>query len=194
MRILSIYCKEKTGGLSKRLYRLFTALVSNGHELYYLSADRTASVSEKINHLRIRAPFPQRENILFWICFSVSSLLQTLACARRHKIDRIVVFSPFYAFLSLLPIFVLNVPAVTFIRADNMKHGRNRLRNWIFLVFDYIGIRISTKLVFAGESLTRTYRRRFCPEIVSGAATACAATAEPGKETAVCPHRRLRVI
>ena len=161
MRILSIYGKEKTGGLSKRLYRLFTALVSNGHELYYLSADRTASVSEKINHQRIRAPFHQRENLIFWLCFSISSLLQTLTCARRHNIDRIVVFSPFYAFLSLLPIFMLNVPAVTFIRADNMKHSRNRLRNSIFFLLDYIGIRISTKLVFAGESLARTYRRRF---------------------------------
>ncbi|KPJ77235.1 MAG: hypothetical protein AMJ54_08605 [Deltaproteobacteria bacterium SG8_13] len=161
MRVLSLYCKDQKGGFSKRLYRLLEALVANGHELYYLSADRTSVLSEKVTHKTIRAPFQKSGNIIFWICFSIASFVHTLAVARKHKIERITVFSPFYTFLTLLPILLLKVPAVTFIRADNMKHSGNRLRNSIFYLFDYIGIRASMKIVFAGQSLARTYRKRF---------------------------------
>lgn len=98
---------------------------------------------------------------MFWLVFILTSLFRSFSITRKYGIERIVNFAPFYTALSVLPIMLLHIPAITFIRADNTKHSSNRMRNCFFLFVDWIGIILSNRVVFVSETLRDIYIKRY---------------------------------
>lgn len=161
MIVLSIFYKNKKGGFSKRLYQLYQHLASEKHNLHFISAGALPFLYNRIYQHIIKTPFVKQENAFFWLYFIVSSVLVSFATARKYQIKTIFTFSPFYTALLFMPICVLKIPAVTFIRADNMKHSTCILRNGFFYLTDWLGIILSSKVLVVSNALKKTYKKRY---------------------------------
>jgi glycosyltransferase involved in cell wall biosynthesis len=161
MRILSIYFRNHKGGFTKRLYKLYIALASVGDEVHFMGSEQIPVDSTQIIQHTLGIPSSNRISFMFWLRFIVISIFKSLLTARRQHIERIVVFGPFYTVLCILPILILGLPAITFIRADNRLHSSNKLRNAIFYIVDWIGIALSSRLVFVSSALEREYLKRY---------------------------------
>ncbi|MBW1722902.1 MAG: glycosyltransferase family 4 protein [Deltaproteobacteria bacterium] len=161
MKVLSIFYKDKRGGFTRRLCRLLDSMAKEGHSVFFIGSRPMPLEGPGVFQDIIRAPCRDRENIIFWLSFILLSSLKAFRVAKRHGIDRIITFGPFYTALCFLPILLLRIPAVTFIRADNMKHGRNRARNVFFYLIDRVGIRMSRRTLFVSEALMGVYRSRY---------------------------------
>jgi glycosyltransferase involved in cell wall biosynthesis len=161
MKVFSLFYKDARGGFTKRLYRLYEELVTRGDEVHFLSCEPIP-----FQHIRF---FPHIKNtrkgsqsgITFWFWFILSSLFRSLYIAFHNGIERIVTFGPFYTALCILPSVILKIPAVTLIRADNQLHSSNKVRNAFFFYADWLGIIISSRLIFVSMSLRNTYMRRY---------------------------------
>ena len=140
---------------------LLNTLAARGHVVVFLGADPFPLRHERVIQVGLRVPFAESENPAFWLGFIIRSVLEGLWSAKRYRTERILTFGPFYTLLLLLPVVFLKIPAVTFIRADNQKHSRNRLRSGFFLLVDALGIRLSRRIVFVSEHLKTVYRRRY---------------------------------
>ena len=161
MTFLSIFYKHKRGGFNKRLYQLYEAMANEGHSVFFIGSQRIPVEHERIFQNIVHAPFREKENLIFWLFFIVLCLSKAFTVARKRQIDKIITFGPFYTILCCLPITVLKIPAITLVRADNMKHSRNFLRNIFFLVVDWAGIRLSRRVLFVSATLQRVYEKRY---------------------------------
>ena len=161
MNILSIFYKDKRGGFNQRLYKLYESLAAEKHSLYFIGTERLPIKNKKVFQHIIKTPFSKQENAIFWLSFIILSFLETLIISRRRRITRIITFGPFYTTLCVLPICLIGIPAVTFIRADNMKHSRNIFRNTFFYFVDWIGIKLSDKIFFVSLKLKKVYQARY---------------------------------
>ncbi|MEW6380229.1 MAG: glycosyltransferase family 4 protein [bacterium] len=161
MAILSIFYKHKEGGFTRRLYSLYRALAQEGHDLYYLSSEELPVIHQHIKPCLVSSPLTGKGNKPFWLYFIFGSLLASYRITKKHHVRTIVNFGPFYTFLCLVPIKLRRIPAITFVRADNMKHSRNAVRNLFFYGLDWAGIRISHKVVFNSHTLIKTYQARY---------------------------------
>lgn len=159
MNILSLFYKEKKGGFNKRLYKLYKAFAEAGHQVYYLSSERFSVHHRNITPVIINISF--HNSYLFWISFMIKSLIRCLSLVRKNKIDLIVTFGPFYTLLCVLPIIFYKTPSVTFLRADNLKQSTNALRNHLFRMADWLGIKLSKKILVVSNALKRTYQERY---------------------------------
>lgn len=159
MTVLSVFYKNKKGGFNKRLYMLYESLAGAGHHVFYLSTEILSVHHQNISPVIVDVRF--RGTYLFWFCFIIKSLRRCLSLVRENKIDLIVTFGPFYTLLCALPIIFYKTPTVTFIRADNMKQSTNSLRNGFFYLADWLGIKLSRKVLVVSNTLKRTYQRRY---------------------------------
>ncbi len=140
---------------------LFEALDAEGHSLHFIGTEPLPLAHKSLTQHVLRVPFAQNENLLFWLYFMVASFFKSLWIAQKYKIDKIITFSPFYTLLSILPILLLGIPAITFVRADNLKHGHKKIRNWSFSIADWAGIIKSDKIIFVSASLKGLYLKRY---------------------------------
>ncbi|MEW5802580.1 MAG: glycosyltransferase, partial [bacterium] len=152
---------HKEGGFTRRLYSVYKALAKEGHNLYYLSSEELPVTHTHIRPCLLSSPLLKKKNSSFWLYFIIGSLLKSFTITRKHHIQAIINFGPFYTFLCLLPIKLRRVPAITFIRADNMKHSRNTMRNIFFYGIEWVGITISERIIFNSETLREIYRKRY---------------------------------
>jgi glycosyltransferase involved in cell wall biosynthesis len=161
MNILSIFYKDKKGGFTKRLYRLYEELALQGDEVHFLGTEHIQAEHERIFQ-HIFGTWPGKtEGPFFWTSFISTSLFRSLYIAKKYKVDRLVTFGPFYTALCILPVVLLKIPSVTFIRADNMLHSANRIRNVFFFLADWLGIILSTRVVFVSNTLRDVYVQRY---------------------------------
>lgn len=144
-----------------RLYQLFEAMPRKGHHVFFIGSQRIPVETDRIQQYVLGVPYKKKENAVFWFLFIVSSFIQSFLIAKRERIDRIVTFGPFYSLLCCLSVWFLKVSAVTFVRADNMKHSRNPVRNLFFYVVDGIGIKISSRTIFTSNALKKIYQKRY---------------------------------
>lgn len=161
MNILSLFYKNKPGGFTKRLYRLYRALADAGHHVHFIGSVPLSFAHKNITNHVITAPFSNSENSLFWLSFVRQTIRKVFVISDRQSIDRIVTFGPFYTALCSWPIRRENIPAITFIRADNQRHSTNKGRNLIFFYLDMLGIKLSRKIVFVSSALQNTYQERY---------------------------------
>lgn len=161
MNILAIYYKDKKGGFNRRLYQALNAMVNEGHSIYFIGSEKIPLAEQRIYQNIIHAPFIKNENIIYWLSFILTAILKTFYVARKSHIDRIVTFGPFYTLLCFMPILLLRMPAITFVRADNMKHSKNNVRNLFFYFIDWAGIKLSRQILFVSNTLKKEYRRRY---------------------------------
>jgi len=161
MNVLSIVFKHKRGGYNRRLYELYSSLADKGHQVYYVSSEYLPVEHGNIHPLVSRIPFSSRENLLFWFMFLAAAVFHVISLSIRCRIDRIVNFSPLYTLLCAYPIVFNKARAITFIRADNLLHGTNPLRNLFFHAADRVGLRLSSEIISVNRQLQSIYQRRF---------------------------------
>jgi glycosyltransferase involved in cell wall biosynthesis len=156
MRILSLYYTHKPGGFCKRLYRLLSALGEAGHEVYYLSLDPPpASLSPKITWRRIPFPSKRRSGFVFWGCFTFWAVFYTAQSIIRIKPQRIVVFNPYYAFISRMGAALGRCTIVLFVRARPLPAPGSEylsLSQLPQLVFERLGLCAADRIVCQTES------------------------------------------
>ncbi len=161
MTILSIYYKNKKGGFTNRLKQCYSSLGNEGHVVHYISAEKM-----DINHLNVychclKCPFTKNENLFFWLYFILAASIYSLILVEKYKVDRIIVFSPIYGMICGIPALLHRIPIITFIRADNMLHSTNVIRNMLFYLIDMFGITLSSAVVTVNHSLLARYRKRY---------------------------------
>lgn len=161
MNVLSMFYKNRPGGFSKRLYQLYGALADKGHHVCFIGTEPVLSGHRNVMNELLQTPCQSRANSVFWLSFAWQSFHKALEVSEKHAVTRIVTFAPFYTFLCLLPILRKRIPAITFIRADNMLHGTNRWRNRFFYVIDRLGLMGSNRIIFVSSALMEIYRDRF---------------------------------
>ncbi len=161
MNILSIVFKHKRGGYNRRLYELYVSLADQDHQVYYVSSEYLPVEHGNIHPLVSKIPFSSRENLLFWLMFLAAAVFHVISLSIRCRIDRIINFSPLYTLLCVYPIVFYKAPAITFIRADNLLHGTNPLRNLFFYAADRVGLRLSSAIVSVNRQLQSIYQGRF---------------------------------
>jgi len=163
MKFFSIYYRHKRGGFNRRLYRLYGALAGRGHRLHYLALEPLPVTHANITGHRLRMPGAHRENGLFWFLFLIWAPLACIREIRRQRIDVIVVFSSFYAFVCAPAAKLLRRPMVTFLRADvtaeAVLEGKSPPRLRLLQLFEKMGLAASTRVVTASETLRRKVRR-----------------------------------
>jgi glycosyltransferase involved in cell wall biosynthesis len=136
-------------------------MTHDGHSVVFIGTQSIPFKKGRIEQYILRVPFTEQENIVFWFFFILLSFAKALTVTGRHQIHRIVTFGPFYTLLCGVPICLLKIPAVTIIRADNMKHSRNPVRKLFFYVMDGIGIRLSDRVIFPSVTLKKIYLKRY---------------------------------
>jgi glycosyltransferase involved in cell wall biosynthesis len=161
MAILSIFFKDKKGGYTKRLYRLYKSIMVNGQNVHFIGAAKIPLQHEKLFQHIIKVPFLKKENILFWSSFIFQSFFISYKIVKKYKIDRIITFAPFYTLLCIIPSYLYRLPTVTFIRFDNMQHSTVTIRNIFFYVIEWMGIKISKRIIFVSEHLKNVYLSRY---------------------------------
>ncbi|MFQ5638471.1 MAG: glycosyltransferase family 4 protein [bacterium] len=122
-KILSIYYKHKPGGLCKRLYMMFDALVEDGAEVHYIAAEPYPISHPKIVPHLLWVPFKNKDGIFFWVYFFCITPFYTLFIARRIKIDMVSVFGAVYGFPVIFLKVFLQIPILIFVRADPSAIG-----------------------------------------------------------------------
>ena len=164
MVFLSIYYKHNPGGYNQRLYRMYRALAERGNRVHYIATEPFPLRHANIRLHLLRTPFRSRTSLLFWAYFCAAAPLYCLWVAWRHRIDRIVVFSSFYAFICLLPKLLLRKEIVTFLRIDVIGESsyanRSPLRSSLNRLFEIVGLRLSSLVVANSFSLKQAIARR----------------------------------
>jgi glycosyltransferase involved in cell wall biosynthesis len=164
MNILSVYYKHKKGGFNKRLYQIYLALVARKHTVHYIAAEAFPIAHPHIFAHIIRIPFCRRESFLFWILFVLSVPCYSVWIARKNHIQRIVVFSAFYAAICCLAVSVMRIKMITFLRADVLREARfahkSRLKIRLHRIFEFIGLRFSALVVANSNSLKHSVSSR----------------------------------
>jgi glycosyltransferase involved in cell wall biosynthesis len=161
MNIQSIFYKHKPGGLNKRLCMLYAALVEDQHRIHHIGAQPLPTAGYGITQHILSIPGTEKENLLFWLGFTLTVFIKCFVVAVRYDVRRIFTFSPFYTLLAALPILVRRTPAATFIRADNQRHSRSVCRNRFFYWVDWAGIRLSRQVLFVSRRLQNIYCKRY---------------------------------
>ncbi len=161
MNILSICFKHRQGGYNKKLYQVYKTAAVNGHNVHVLSAEPLPVSHDRIFNHVLKIPCSASENLVFWFLFCLGAIFETHGISRKIHIDRIVNFGPIYAFLSIVPVLVKRIPSIVFIRADNMKHSTDRLRNLFFRIVDGLGLKMTEKIIFNSSTLEKAYRGRY---------------------------------
>ncbi|VAX26907.1 hypothetical protein MNBD_NITROSPIRAE01-840 [hydrothermal vent metagenome] len=146
-KILSIYFRHKPGGLCKRLYMMFDALVSAGAEVHYIAVEPypISSHIRIVPHL-LWTPFKKKEGLLFWLYFVSIAPFYLFVVGRRENIDLVSVFGGIYGFFAVFLKVLLQKPIMIFVRADAYEIGQILGRPSFLLFFEEIMSRISFKL------------------------------------------------
>jgi glycosyltransferase involved in cell wall biosynthesis len=191
--ILTVYCKHKRGGATKRLYTLWLALAERGHEVHYLATERLPVEHPRIKAHLMWAPCRERENALFWAWLLAAGPLHLLVLALRHRARAAVVFSGFYAALCLPPRLLLGLPVACFVRADPACEGRllgkGKVRRLTLASLDRLGLPLCSKVMTPTRSLGSKCAARYglAPERVEVVpnATPRLAALNPGEREAL---------
>lgn len=140
-RILSIYYRHKPGGLCKRLYMMFDALVMAGAEVHYIAIEPYPISHPRIIPHLLWTPFQKKEGLFFWAYFLLLTPFYVFMVARKEDIALVSVFGGIYGFLAMFPKVLLQIPLLIFVRADGQKIGRVLHRAPLRLFFERLFLR-----------------------------------------------------
>ena len=164
MVFLSVYYKHKQGGFNQRLYQMYSALAARHHHVHYVATEPLPVRASNIQMHILRAPFQNSANLVFWIYFCAVAPFFCMWVAWRHRVEKVVVFSSFYAFICILPVLLLRKKMVTFLRSDIVRESSIEKRPWLkkyaYGFCERIGLRLSSLVVPNSNSLMQTVSRR----------------------------------
>lgn len=161
MKILSLYYENQRGGLTRRLLALLEGAAGRGHAVHFICSEALPKPSGGIRVHVLNGLPATNVGLRFWTAFIPDAMMASLRLARREGITHIVTFGPFYTALCVLPILLKGIPAITFIRGDNLSHSSRLLRTVFFLILDWVGLKLSDQVVFNSHAMLRVYRTRF---------------------------------
>jgi glycosyltransferase involved in cell wall biosynthesis len=164
MDVLSIFFKDKKGGFNYRLYKLYQALAERGHVVHYIAVEEFPIDHPNIIKHLLWVPFRKRENILFWLLFTLLSPFYCLWIAKKYSVNRIIIFSSFYAFVCSLAVISLRIKMVTFLRADITRESRYEKKSLFKILlndaFERIGLKWSCLVIVNSNSLKKNVLHR----------------------------------
>jgi glycosyltransferase involved in cell wall biosynthesis len=146
MIFLSIFYKHKKGGFNNRLYKLYQALATRNHIVHYIAVEEFPIKHPNIIKHILWVPYSEKENFLFWSFFILLTPFYCFWIAKKNSINRIIIFSSFYAFVCSLAVILLRIKMVTFLRADIIRESRYENKPFFKLFLDYVFERIGLKL------------------------------------------------
>jgi glycosyltransferase involved in cell wall biosynthesis len=157
MKILSIFYKHKEGGFNKRLYRLYLALANRDIAIHYIAVDALPIRHSNIKKHIIWTPFNNHTSLFFWGYFILIAPIYCTWVAWKNRVEKIVVFSSFYAAICGLAAVTLRLKMVTFLRIDVLKEStfekKPLYKIWFNRIFERLGLFLSTLVVSNSKSL-----------------------------------------
>ncbi len=123
-RILSIYYRHKPGGLCKRLYMMFNALVGAGGEVHYIAVEPYPIAHPRIIPHILWTPFQKKEGLFFWTYFLLLAPFYAFYIGRKEDVSLVSVFGGIYGVLAVFLKVLLQIPLLIFIRADGKEIAR----------------------------------------------------------------------
>jgi glycosyltransferase involved in cell wall biosynthesis len=161
---LSIFYKHKKGGFNHRLYKLYQALAARNHIVHYIAVEEFPIKHPNIIKHILWIPHSEKENFLFWFFFILLTPFYCFWIAKKNSVNRIIIFSSFYAFVCSFAAILLRLKMVTFLRSDIIRESRYDKKPFfnLFLnyVFERIGLKLSCLVVPNSKSLKQNILNR----------------------------------
>jgi glycosyltransferase involved in cell wall biosynthesis len=161
--VLSVYYRHKQGGFTKRLYRAFKAIASSDQHLIYVSTEvlpvEDTNIEPVILPMKSKVGSP-----LYWSEFYIRALLKIRELNRKHDIQTHLIFSFFYATLSILASVGQGVKTITFVRGDDVFDAQFKsfapLRSVVHRVLEFIGVKYSAKVLPTNQQMRQAIIER----------------------------------
>lgn len=164
-KVLSLYYRHKPGGLCKRLYMMFDALVRAGGEVHYIAVEPYPISHAKIVAHILWTPFQKKEGLFFWVYFLLITPFYAFSVARKQGIEMVSVFGGVYAFSAIFLKVLLQIPVLTFVRSDTHEIGRVLHHASVRLFFEHLflktGFALSDQVVAVSQALKKTMAERY---------------------------------
>jgi len=164
-RILSIYYRHKPGGLCKRLYMMFDALVAAGGEIHYIAVEPYPITHARIVPHILWTPFQKNTGLFFWSYFLLFAPFYAFYIGRKEEVHLVSVFGGIYGVVAVFLKILLQIPLLIFIRADGQKIGRvlHRAPLRLFLedLFLKIAFSLADQLVVVSQPLKKSIATRY---------------------------------
>ncbi|MCC6221021.1 MAG: glycosyltransferase [Deltaproteobacteria bacterium] len=160
MKVITIITHQVRGGIFKRLSILVEALLENGYEVHYLSAQPLAlKKHEKLVPHVVHLPVKLFEGVWFWLCVSIVFPIALLRILIAEKFTAVLVFSAFYSLLAKLGCFFSRTPIVLFLRSVPWELRSITYRS-VFLrglgnLVDFFGVLSARKVVVVSELIRK---------------------------------------
>lgn len=161
--ILSAYYRHKQGGFTTRLYRAYRALDAAGYQVIYIATEKLPVEGERIQPVIL--PMRSRPTSLwYWPEFYYRALRELRRLTREHQVRQHVMFSFFYASLSILASWGLGVRTLTFVRGDDIfdasKKRFARPRIWVHSLLEKLGMRYSHQVITTSDTMKAIINQR----------------------------------
>ncbi|MGB1008372.1 MAG: glycosyltransferase family 4 protein [Thiolinea sp.] len=161
--VLSVYCKHKQGGFTKRLYRAYQAIADSGHELIYVASSELPVSGKGINAVILNMRSTE-QSMLYWPEFYWRATFALRRLSKMHQVKTHFVFSFFYATTSILSGIGLPVKTITLIRGDDVFDSRYKSHAWlrgtIHQLLEKIGVHFSAKVLATNSSMQKDIQAR----------------------------------
>jgi len=164
-KILSVYYRHKPGGLCRRLYMMFDALLAEGAEIHYIAVEKYPISHARIVPHILWSPFKKKEGVLFWFYFVGVMPFYCFIIGRREQVDLVSVFGAVYGFFAIFLKLLVQTPLVIFVRADAYEIGRILNRPLILVFFEEVmtsvAFKLSDRIVSVSPQLRKTIFSRY---------------------------------
>ncbi len=161
--VLSVYCKHKQGGFTKRLYRAYKAIAASDHELIYIATSELPVKGTGI-HAVILPMRSSEQSPFYWPEFYLRTVLTLRRLSKQHQVKTHFVFSCFYATASILSGFGLKTKTITLVRGDDVFDAQYksypRLRSSVHKALEKVAVRFSTQVLATSKSMQQSMQDR----------------------------------
>lgn len=161
--VLSVYYRHKQGGFTKRLYRAFKAIAASNQRLIYVSTEVLPVEDQNIEPVIL--PMKSKSGSpLYWPEFYIRALLKIRELNREHHIQTHLIFSFFYATLSILASIGQGVKTITLVRGDDVFDAKFKsfapIRSLVHRVLETIGVKYSAKILPTNDQMRQAIIER----------------------------------
>lgn len=161
---ISFYYKHKPGGFTKRLYKVYRVLAEQGYDVHYFSLEALPVEHPNI-HQHLIAVDSNSSGLMLWPRYFIKSAFGARSLSKNIDLKGYVVFSFFYAVLSIFS-KQKNNKLWVFIRGDDVYDSQfksfPKLRASVHRLLERIGISRSTKVICTNKKLIQALIDRGC--------------------------------
>lgn len=163
--VISFYYKNKPGGFTKRLYKVYMILAEKGCDVHYFSME-PLPVSHPNIHQHLVEVKSDRFKRLIWPMYFIKSVIGARSLRKKINLKGYVVFSFFYAVLSVFSMQRKKDKLWVFIRGDDVYDSQfksfPRLRATVHRLLEFIGMKGANKIICTNKKLMQSLTHRGC--------------------------------